>query len=83
MIDWISTALTALAVVGVLVSMLGIRASAYRQGIWDGAFNMGLPHVQAAMLEYDRERAIALLEQRGIPVRIGDADPLGREHDAR
>ncbi|ACL61058.1 hypothetical protein [Methylobacterium nodulans] len=55
----------------------------YRHGIWDDAFNQSLPHVQRAMLAYDDERAMQILEDNGIPLAIGDADPLRRDHDRR
>jgi hypothetical protein len=36
----------------------------YRHGIWDGAFNQFLPHVQDAMREYDADRAEQILAGR-------------------
>ena len=56
-----------LAIVTVLlVLMLWTNRTAYRHGIWDGAFNHFLPVVQKEMLYYDRDRATKLLRNEGI-----------------
>lgn len=36
----------------------------YKFGVWDGAFNQFLPHVQKAMREYDRDRAASILDKK-------------------
>lgn len=37
----------------------------YKFGVWDGAFNQFLPHVQKAMREYDERRATDILGPKG------------------
>ena len=39
---------------------------AYRQGIWDGAFNHFLPIVKREMLRYDERRAKMIFRIDGI-----------------
>lgn len=51
-----------------LVVMIWTNRMAYRQGIWDGAFNHFLPHVRREMLYYDRHRAVVILKNEGIEI---------------
>ncbi|ACL61262.1 hypothetical protein [Methylobacterium nodulans] len=66
-----------------VVVLIWVGQMRYRHGIWDGAFNQSLPHVQRAMLAYDDERAMRIFEDNGIPLAIGGADPLGPDPDRR
>jgi hypothetical protein len=79
MSDWIWLVIL-LASTGVLLWAAQMK---YQHGIWDGAFNQSLPQVQRAMVDYDKAGALRILREKGIPLYIGDADPLGRDHDAR
>ncbi|WP_424139880.1 hypothetical protein [Roseomonas chloroacetimidivorans] len=59
--DWIWWALGIVFVMGWLAFT---RHYAYRHGVWDGAFNQGLPHVQEIMRGYDPERTAELMTRR-------------------
>lgn len=39
----------------------------YKHGVWDGAFNQGLPHVRRAMLDFDAALAAEVLRRRAAP----------------
>lgn len=60
----ISAWIVYLLVLGLLILVIAASRSAYRGGVWDGAFNQFLPHVQKEMVWYDEHRS------RGI---LGDA----------
>jgi hypothetical protein len=53
MSDWVWLA----CLLGSNAMMLLAAHLRYKHGIWDGAFNQFLPHVQKAMREYDPHRA--------------------------
>ena len=41
--------------------LIVVRRTAYKCGIWDGAFNQFLPHVRREMRSYDPHRAAEIL----------------------
>ena len=53
----------AVASLGWLVILVWVQRTAYRHGIWDGAFNHFLPIVQREMRFYDARRAEIILSQ--------------------
>lgn len=48
--------------------LIWMRRQCYDQGVWDGAFNRSLPHVQRAMVDYDPQGALDMLEKDGTPI---------------
>jgi hypothetical protein len=78
MSDWLWLALLLLT----NGALIWTAQSKYRFGIADGAFNQSLPHVQDAMLAYDRERALKALKDKDIPLHRGATYPFG-QHDVR
>lgn len=52
----------------------------YEHGVWDGAFNRFIPHVQKAMIDYDADRAFAVLEEDGIEITQEVLDYAAWEH---
>jgi hypothetical protein len=59
-----SETLMAVVYVVTVVILIWHGQMRYRHGIWDGAFNQFLPHVQDAMREYDADRAEQVLAGR-------------------
>ena len=49
-----------------IFAMLYANKLAYKHGIWDGAFNQFLPHVQSAMREYDKKLADEMLKNSKV-----------------
>ncbi|KAB7788022.1 hypothetical protein [Methylorubrum populi] len=60
MSDWVWLAIL-LVTNGMMLLSAHLR---YKHGIWDGAFNHFIPHVQKAMREYDDRRTDMILAAR-------------------
>ena len=59
--DWLFLGL----IFGMFILMIWSNRIAYRQGIWDGAFNHFLPVVRKEMMFYDKHRAKIIFESEG------------------
>ncbi len=47
-----------------LLLVFAVGRANYRLGVYDGAFNQFLPHVQEMMRDYDERRATEILDER-------------------